>query len=85
MLIADQEPRSYDEFHQDIRNHSGRDQEERNNKKMENEYIFPYPVTQKNETKHTHEDQTVTQVESNIGTGIGEHILVHYQILLIIL
>ncbi|CAG2209590.1 unnamed protein product [Mytilus edulis] len=73
MLTTDQESRSYDELNQDFRKQPSRDQPDRNiNKDIENEYIIPCTVTQKNKSKHANKDQTVNHVESYIGTGIRE-------------
>ncbi|XP_063447301.1 uncharacterized protein LOC134726823 [Mytilus trossulus] len=72
MLTTDKESRSYDELNQDFRKQSSRDQPDINNKDMKNEYIIPCSVTQNIKFKHKNEDQTVNQVESNIGTRIKE-------------
>ncbi|OPL20775.1 hypothetical protein AM593_07666, partial [Mytilus galloprovincialis] len=73
MLTTDQESRSYDELNQHFRKQPSRDQPDRNNKDIENEYIIPCPVTKNNKYKYANKDQTVNHVESNIGTGIREH------------
>ncbi|XP_052071760.1 uncharacterized protein LOC127710067 [Mytilus californianus] len=72
MLTADQESKSYDKLYLDFRQHSCRDHPDRNNKDIENEYIIPCQVTQKNKSKQTYEDQTVNHIELSIGTGIRE-------------
>ncbi|CAC5392886.1 unnamed protein product [Mytilus coruscus] len=54
------------------RQHSSRDQPNKNNKEIENEYIIPCPVTQKNKSKQTNKDQKVNYIKSSNGNGIRE-------------